>query len=158
MKSLEKENITGTNHTGHQANNPLKFLTASSVLGNKIYNLKREHLGKIHDIMLNLHDGRIEYAIIEHGGFLKKNKFFAVAFELLTIDPERRVFVLDLDKTVLKSFPGFDKDHWPDTNFHRRSSMSNVWRGSNTVNGAKHANKGSAIKPNNTSHEKPGKQ
>jgi sporulation protein YlmC with PRC-barrel domain len=129
MKSLEKENITGTNHTGDEANNPLKFLTASSIVGNKIYNHKKEQLGKIHDIMLRLQDGKIEYVIIQHGGLFEKRKFFAVAFELFSIDPVRRAFVLDLDQAVLKTFPGFDKYHWPDTNFHMRKSANNGWGG-----------------------------
>ena len=45
-------------------------------------------------------------------------KFFAIPFGLLTVDPENQVFIFDQKKEVLKKAPGFDQDHWPKTNAH----------------------------------------
>ena len=33
------DNTTGENHTGKQANSPLKLLTASSICGDKVFNM-----------------------------------------------------------------------------------------------------------------------
>ena len=44
------ENVTGINRGGAHPNVPLKYLTASSIIGDKVHNEKNEHLGKIADI------------------------------------------------------------------------------------------------------------
>lgn len=117
MKTLENDNITGVNDTGKKANTPLKYLTATSLIGNKVYNPEEEKLGDIKDIMVNIHDGKIEYMIIEFGGFLGiGEKLFAVPYQALTLDTNRHAFILNQKREVLENAPGFDKDHWPDTN------------------------------------------
>jgi len=117
MKTLENDNITGVNDTGKKANTPLKYLTASTLMGNKVHNREDEKLGDIKDIMIDVHTGKIEYMIIEFGGFLGiGEKLFAVPFKALTLDTERHAFVLDQKREVLENAPGFDKEHWPDTN------------------------------------------
>jgi sporulation protein YlmC with PRC-barrel domain len=117
MKSMENDNLTGVNDTGKRANKPLKYLSASSLIGNKIFNKEDEGLGDVKDIMMNVHDGKIEYMIIEFGGFLGMGeKLFAVPYKALTLDTNRHAFILNQKKEVLENAPGFDKDHWPDTN------------------------------------------
>ncbi len=113
------DNITGTNTNGLYPNLPLKCLTATSIIGDKVRNKEGEHLGQIKEIMLNVQTGVIEYYIIEFGGFLGiGEKFFAIPFELLKVDPENQVFIFDQKKETLEKAPGFDKDHWPETNIH----------------------------------------
>jgi sporulation protein YlmC with PRC-barrel domain len=118
-KDLEKENQTGHNQLGPNANRPVHLLTATSIIGDKVENKKGEHIGKIKNIMLNVIDGEIEYLVIEFGGFLGLGeKLFAVPFSALTLNTKEKDFVLDVDKEFLKNAPGFDKDHWPETNKH----------------------------------------
>jgi sporulation protein YlmC with PRC-barrel domain len=127
---LEKDNMTGTNHTGKFPNKPVKFLTATTIIGDNVYNLEDESLGEIKDIMLDIRNGRIEYVVIEFGGFLGiGEKFFAVPFRALTIDTTRHAFVLDQSKEVLKKAPGFDKDHWPETNSRVWGDSTTYWGG-----------------------------
>ena len=130
----EQDNVTGTNHAGNKANQPLKLLTASSIQGNKIFNNEGEDLGKIMDLMLNLHDGTIQYVIIEFGGFMGfARKYFAVPFDTLTIDEERHAFILDQSLESFKNNPGFDKEHWPESNSHwERSRFTGSFMGPNT--------------------------
>lgn len=114
-----KDNVTGENETEYNVNIPLKFLTASSIVGDKVYNAEDEHLGSVKDVMLNIRDGNIEYYIIEFGGFLGiGEKFFAIPFRLLAVDSEKKVFRFNEKKETLKKAPGFDKEHWPGTNAH----------------------------------------
>ena len=118
-KDLEKDNLTGKNHGHPGANRPLKYLTASSIIGDKVENLKGEHVGKIKDIMIDLTTGGIDYVVLEVGGFLGINdKLFAVPFFALKPNPHNNDFVMDVKKEFLAKAPGFDKNHWPDTNSH----------------------------------------
>jgi sporulation protein YlmC with PRC-barrel domain len=116
---LNKENITGVNMEGKFPNRPLKYLTATSIIGDKVYNDQDEHMGTIEEIMLDITTGRIEYVVIKFGGFLTINeKYFAIPFHLLKVDPKRRAFLLNQSRETLEKAPGFDMNHWPETNFH----------------------------------------
>jgi len=116
---LEKENATGRNQAGANANRPVHVLTASSIIGDNVENGQGENIGKIKDIMLNTQDGKIEYLVIEVGGFLGfGEKLFAVPFTALQLNTKNEDFVLNIEKEFLEKAPGFDKDHWPETNSH----------------------------------------
>jgi sporulation protein YlmC with PRC-barrel domain len=116
----EVDNQTGINHEGPEANIPVKRLTARSIIGDTVENPQGDDLGKIDDLMININTGEIEYAVIESGSFLGiGGKLFAIPFKELQINPAKEVFVLNREKEYLKEAPGFDKDHWPDTNDHR---------------------------------------
>ena len=129
MVNLTRDNATGKNHEGIHANIPLKYLTATSIIGDKVFNKKDEHLGEIKDIMIDVNSGKIEYVIIECGGFLGiGGKYFALPFSSLKVDAENKSFILDQDQETLKNAPGFDKDHWPETNDHYYDS-STYWGG-----------------------------
>lgn len=128
LKDTFTDNLSGKNSGEPYTNTPLKFLTASSVMREKVKNDQEEDLGKIHDIMLNIRTGKVEYYVIEFGGFLGMGeKLFAIPFHLLTIDPEEKVFRLNIKKEVLKKAPGFDKNHWPDTNEHKEEYVNLSW-------------------------------
>lgn len=125
MEKLENDNLTGVNDSGKKANTPLRFLTATTIIGDKVYNNQDEKLGEIKDLMLNVYNGRSEYVVIEFGGFLGiGEKYFAVPFHALSIDTNRHAFILDQKREVLEEAPGFDKDHWPETNSHYDDSYA----------------------------------
>jgi sporulation protein YlmC with PRC-barrel domain len=119
MDKLPDENFTGVNNENPDANVPLKYLTASSIIGDKVYNENDEHLGKIEDIMMDVTSGKIEYVVISFGGFLTVGeKYFAIPFNLLKVDPARKIFIFNQPRETLEKAPGFDMNHWPETNFH----------------------------------------
>ncbi|MDP4131220.1 MAG: PRC-barrel domain-containing protein [Bacteroidota bacterium] len=119
MNTIQNDNLTGTNSGDLFPNLPLRYLTASSVIGDKVLNNKDEHLGEIKDIMLDVRAGKIDYLVVEFGGFLGIGvKYFAIPFRLLQIDPARKLFIFNQSKETLEKAPGFDMDHWPDTNLH----------------------------------------
>jgi sporulation protein YlmC with PRC-barrel domain len=119
MDTLSNENATGVNNEGVHPNRPLKYLTASSMIGDKVHNDKDEHLGKIEDVMIDILTGKIEYYVIKFGGFLTVNeKYFAIPFSLLKVDPDKKQFILNQSREMLEKAPGFDMNHWPETNFH----------------------------------------
>lgn len=119
MDILQSENLSGINREGKHPNMPLKYLAATSIIGDKVHNSQAEHLGKIADIMVDITTGKIEYVVIEFGGFLTiGEKYFAIPFGLLKVDPANKAFLLDQTKEKLEKAPGFDMNHWPETNFH----------------------------------------
>ncbi|MGE8099391.1 PRC-barrel domain-containing protein [Pseudomonas fluorescens] len=91
-----------------------RLMGADTLIGNDVYNHKEENLGDIKEIMLDLHSGRVAYAVLSFGGFLGMGeKLFAVPWNALTLDTVNKRFVLSVDKERLANAPGFDKDNWP---------------------------------------------
>ena len=92
-----------------------RLMGADTLIGDDVYNHKDENLGDIKEIMLDINNGRIAYAVLSFGGFLGiANKLFAVPWSALTLDAANKRFLLKVDKERLESAPGFDKDNWPD--------------------------------------------
>ena len=126
MEAFHIDNMTGQNNSGPRPNDPLKYLAVSSLIGDSIFNPAGETLGKIKDIMIDITEAKITYVVIEFGGFLGMNqKYFAVPMQALAIAKEHKnAFILNETKESLKRYPGFDKDHWPDTNSHMEGAGS----------------------------------
>ncbi len=126
--SLDQDNLSGENHGELLPNKKGRYLTASSLIGDPVVNASKEHLGEIKDIMLDLEAGRIDYYVIEFGGFLGIGvKYFAIPYRLLKLDAENKRFIFKESREKLKNAPGFDMDHWPDTNIHFDEVFS-YWR------------------------------
>lgn len=119
INELTGDNLTGSNNGALYSNSPLQFLTAQSIIGDKVHNTDNEHMGEIKDIMIDIREGRIDYFIVEFGGFLGIGiKYFAIPFRLLQVDAEKKIFIFDQPRSMLEQAPGFDMDHWPHTNIH----------------------------------------
>jgi sporulation protein YlmC with PRC-barrel domain len=92
-----------------------RVLSSSTICSDHVRNSAGEDLGKIEDLMVDLESGRIAYAVLSFGGFLKMgNKLFAVPWQALKVDTANHQFILNVDKRVLETASGFDKDNWPD--------------------------------------------
>jgi sporulation protein YlmC with PRC-barrel domain len=125
---LQKDNLTGENQGALLPNQKGRYLTASSIIGDKIVNDAEEHLGEIKDIMLDLENDKIDYVVIEFGGFLGMGvKYFAIPVRLLKLDAPNKRFIFKQSRELLEKAPGFDMDHWPDTNLHFDEVYS-YWR------------------------------
>jgi sporulation protein YlmC with PRC-barrel domain len=125
MENILQDNLTGANQGALYPNMPLRYLTASSITGDKVVNNKGEQLGEIVEIMIDLSNGTIDYFVIEFGGFLGIGiKYFAIPCRLLKVDAEKKVFVFNQSKEELEKAPGFDMEHWPDTNIHFDEAQS----------------------------------
>lgn len=92
-----------------------RVLPVKKITGTKVLSTAGEELGTLKEVVIDLDDGRVAYAVLSFGGFLGLgDKLFAIPWEALIMDVEENRFILDLDKEVLKHAPGFDKDNWPD--------------------------------------------
>jgi sporulation protein YlmC with PRC-barrel domain len=125
---FEKDNLSGENQGALLPNQKGRYLTASTLTGDKVVNPAGEHLGEIKEVMLDLENGKIDYFVIEFGGFLGIGvKYFAIPLRLLKIDTPNKRFIFNQSRQVLENAPGFDMDHWPDTNLHFDEVYS-YWR------------------------------
>jgi sporulation protein YlmC with PRC-barrel domain len=125
---FDKDNLTGENQGALLPNQGGRYLTASSLEGDKVVNPAEEHMGEIKEIMLDLESGKIDYYVIEFGGFLGLGvKYFAIPFRLLKLDPGNKRFIFNQSREILEKAPGFDMDHWPDTNLHF-DDVHSYWR------------------------------
>lgn len=92
-----------------------RVLSAGTLTGDEVRNLAGEKIGKIEEIMIDVEEGVVSYAVLSFGGFLGMgDKLFAVPWKAMTIDEQHKQFILNTDKEVLKRAEGFDKNNWPD--------------------------------------------
>ena len=92
-----------------------RLLTANTLTGTRVVNRKDETLGTISDIMLNVEEGGIAYAVLASGGFMGiGERLYALPWYSLALDTERKCCVLNADKSSFEETPCFDKDHLPE--------------------------------------------
>lgn len=91
-----------------------ELMGADTLVGNDVYNEEGDDLGEIKEIMLDMHSGRVGYAVLSFGSFLGMGeKLFAVPWDALKLDTEHKRFVLNVEKDRLQQAPGFDRGKWP---------------------------------------------
>jgi sporulation protein YlmC with PRC-barrel domain len=92
-----------------------ELMGANTLTGETVVSRHDEHLGEIKEFMLDMHTGKVAYAVLARGGvFTLGEKLYAVPFDALTLDTENKCFVLDVAKERFDNAPGFDSDDWPD--------------------------------------------
>jgi PRC-barrel domain len=92
-----------------------RVLGVTTLTGTGVRNLAGDSLGSIAEIMIDLTNARIAYAVLSYGGFLGiGDKLFAVPWSALSFDQRANEFILDVQRETLENAPGFDKDNWPD--------------------------------------------
>src|SRR5258707_5026264 len=92
------------------------IMAAATLDGNKVITADGEHVGKISDIMLDVRNGRIAYAVLSEGGFLGMgSNLHAIPWRALTLDTGEKCFLIDITAQPLKDDSGFGTDHWPTT-------------------------------------------
>ncbi len=90
------------------------IVKASAIVGVEVKNMARETLGTINEIVIDKAFGKVNYLVLDFGGFLGfGNKFFAMPWHLFTYDKAEDCFLVNLDKERLSDAPGFDKNKWP---------------------------------------------
>jgi sporulation protein YlmC with PRC-barrel domain len=88
---------------------------AKNVIGMDVRNSQGEHLGKIHDLVLNFDDGDIAYVVISSGGLLGMgDTLHAVPWKALSLNSQADGFILDIDRTAWKNAPSFKENDWPE--------------------------------------------
>ena len=108
------------------------FLTkankASGLMGMDVRNLQNQKLGDIKDLVVDLHSGRVAYAVLSVGGFLGiGEKYIAVPPSQFKLGTDGKDLILDADKVRIQTAPGFAKNNWPDLNNPTWRTHSSYW-------------------------------
>jgi sporulation protein YlmC with PRC-barrel domain len=112
--NYETQDTYGMYKTNYQDGPGPQLMGADTLIGNDVYNLEDEDIGDIKEIMLNVANGEVSYAVLSFGAFLGMGeKLFAVPWRALKLDTENKRFILNISKERLENAPGFDKDDWP---------------------------------------------
>jgi sporulation protein YlmC with PRC-barrel domain len=91
-----------------------EVMAADTLEGDRVVNHHGEELGTIQDIMIDVQRGCVAYAVMSCGGLLGLgDKLFALPWNALTLDADRKCFVLEAGRERFEKAPGFDKGHWP---------------------------------------------
>jgi sporulation protein YlmC with PRC-barrel domain len=94
MQPTTSSSSTDGNHNGPGP----RIMAANTLEGDKVVNSAGEQLGEITNIMIDVPQGRVAYAVLSFGGFLGMgDKLFAVPWQALELDTENKCFVLDVD-------------------------------------------------------------
>jgi sporulation protein YlmC with PRC-barrel domain len=96
------------------------LVDSTMLVGAKVENAKGENLGKIENLVLDLDESRILYAVLSFGGFLGLgDKLFPIPLESLVFHTNEKGklerCILNVDKEMLKNAPGYDKDTLPNS-------------------------------------------
>lgn len=96
---------------------------ASKLIGKNVENAQGENLGEIKDLIVDVGNQRVQYAVLSFGGALGLgDKLFAYPVSTFKPSADGDKMVLNVDKERFKDAPGFDKDKWPDWSDNRYRS------------------------------------
>lgn len=92
------------------------LLMGNRIKGVFVTNRLGEQLGIIEDVMINMRDGAVEYAILQFDDAAAiTKKYFAIPWSAFTINNNKEGFILDTLKVSLENAPGFDRNNLPNT-------------------------------------------
>ena len=85
-----------------------ELIASDKVEGTEVYNHQGEHLGEVHNFMVNKRTGQVEYAVMSFGGFLGIGEsYHPLPWKVLTYDTSKGGYVVDLDKEKLEGAPTY---------------------------------------------------
>lgn len=84
---------------------------ARSILHRRVKNLEGEELGRVEELMIDIEQGFIAYAVVASADvYQHMRKLFVVPWGALGVDPVDRSFLLDVQQATLENAPGLN-DH-----------------------------------------------
>ncbi len=84
--------------------NTVKYLSATTLIGDDVDNPQGDSLGDLKDIMLDVSTGKVAYAVLSFGGVLGMgDKLFAVPWNSLSVDHENKKLILNVSKSVVSN-------------------------------------------------------
>jgi hypothetical protein len=87
------------------------LISSRRVEGTRVYNQAGEKLGTIHSIMIHKVSGQAIYALLSFGSFLGVGgNVYPVPWSMLTYDPERDGYVVDVAREQIEQAPSYRLD------------------------------------------------
>jgi sporulation protein YlmC with PRC-barrel domain len=112
------------------------LMGADTLLGEDVVNTEEDSLGDIKEIMIDMRTGQVAYAVLAFHRMLGMGeKLFAVPWQAMALDTDKKRFVVNIDKDRLKSAPGFNPDAWPDMDDVNWAAQINTFYGTDLSQG-----------------------
>ena len=90
------------------------LLGTTSFYGDSVYDAAGKFLGEIEELILDLHSGRVAYALMAVGGFLGiGQKLFAIPWSTVKVDHAYQRCIINIDLERLIDAPSLDGDVLP---------------------------------------------
>ena len=91
-----------------------RLIASDKVEGTAVYNRQDEHLGTVHNFMVDKSTGRVAYAVMSFGGFLGMGEsYHPLPWRVLNYDAKQGGFVIDFDKSRLEAGPSYKASNMP---------------------------------------------
>ncbi|MBS1189767.1 MAG: hypothetical protein H6R10_1559 [Rhodocyclaceae bacterium] len=115
LAASDKSDTKSQSATSMQRQSAAQDYRASKLIGMTVKNAQGETLGKIDDLVVDVNNERIYYAVLASGGILGMGgKLFAYPVSLFRPGADKDELALNVDKERLKKAPGFESKNWPD--------------------------------------------
>ena len=121
--------------TAHVAGRPVdvdetdRLISSNKVDGTDVYSRSGDHLGSVHDVMIDKRTGHVEYAIMSFGGFLGIGEsYHPLPWSVLNYDTSMGGYVVDVDRDRLERAPRYtlsSQPDWSDRTY--RSRIDEYW-------------------------------
>ncbi|HZX33159.1 MAG TPA: PRC-barrel domain-containing protein [Rhodocyclaceae bacterium] len=113
IAASDKADATRGSMAGTQAG--ARDVRASKLIGMTVKNPQGETLGKIDDLVVDVNNDRVHYAVLASGGVMGLGgKLFAYPVNLFRPGNDKDELALNVDKDRLKNAPGFERKNWPE--------------------------------------------
>ena len=105
------------------------LISSDKVDGTDVYSRSGDHLGTVHDLMIDKRTGHVEYAIMSFGGFLGIGEsYHPLPWRMLTYDTTMGGYVVDIDRKQLERAPSYTTTTTPDwSDRGYRSRVDEYW-------------------------------
>lgn len=106
-----------------------RLISSDKVDGTDVYSRNGDHLGTVHDVMIDKRSGQVEYAIMSFGGFLGMGEsYHPLPWRVLTYDTGMGGYVVDIDRSRLDLAPRYTSSAMPDwSDRGYRSRIDEYW-------------------------------
>lgn len=90
------------------------LISSSKVDGTAVYSIDGEKIGRVDHLMIGKRSGRVEYAVMNFGGFLGMGEsHHPLPWEALDYDTDRGGYVVNVSKDRLKDSPSYGANEQP---------------------------------------------
>jgi hypothetical protein len=93
-----------------------ELIASNKIEGTAVYDLAGERLGSITNFMVDKRSGKVDYAVMQFGGFLGIGAdYYPIPWQMLNYSTDHGGYVVDLDKDTLADAPRYaDNSNEPD--------------------------------------------
>jgi len=92
-----------------------RVISVLTLSKNNVTNENGEDLGRIEDIMVDIENGRIAFAVLASRAFIGRDaRLYAVPWEALKVSLHDKKFILNVTRDTLANAPSFHRNSWPD--------------------------------------------